>query len=161
MYEPKTGRAMAHRVVEALRQNSRVIVGDSPGRAGRPAFLQKLKELGLESAKFEDTVGRTCSGPRHDLICGKDSASVSDTPKELSVAIMDLDPSILPPDFIALSNALRKFHTKTVESARRVWNREGKTLTSNGCYSAEKTSWELFDTTTVCLKVEQRSGQIG
>jgi predicted nicotinamide N-methyase len=32
MYEPKTGVAMAHRAVEALRQNCRVIVGDSPGR---------------------------------------------------------------------------------------------------------------------------------
>jgi len=32
MYEPKTGIAMAHRAVEALRQNCRVIVGDSPGR---------------------------------------------------------------------------------------------------------------------------------
>jgi len=32
MYEPKTGIAMAHRAVEALRQNCRVIIGDSPGR---------------------------------------------------------------------------------------------------------------------------------
>ena len=32
MYEPKTGVAMAHRVVEALNAGSRVIVGCSPGR---------------------------------------------------------------------------------------------------------------------------------
>lgn len=32
MYEPKTGIAMAHRVVEALKTGSRVIVGCSPGR---------------------------------------------------------------------------------------------------------------------------------
>ncbi len=32
MYEPKTGIAMAHRVIEALRNGSRVIVGCSPGR---------------------------------------------------------------------------------------------------------------------------------
>ena len=32
MYEPKTGVAMAHRAVEALRNNCRVIIGDSPGR---------------------------------------------------------------------------------------------------------------------------------
>jgi predicted nicotinamide N-methyase len=32
MYEPKTGIAMAHRVVEALKYGSRVIVGCSPGR---------------------------------------------------------------------------------------------------------------------------------
>jgi predicted nicotinamide N-methyase len=95
MYEPKTGVAMAHRAVEALRQGSRVIVGDSPGRPGRPAFLQALKDLGVSGATFFDTVGRTCSGPRHELICGKDSTSVSDTPQELPVAIMDLNPSML------------------------------------------------------------------
>ena len=32
MYEPKTGIAMAYRAVEALRQNCRVVIGDSPGR---------------------------------------------------------------------------------------------------------------------------------
>lgn len=32
MYEPKTGIAMAHRVMEALNNGSRVIVGCSPGR---------------------------------------------------------------------------------------------------------------------------------
>lgn len=96
MYEPKTGIAMAHRVAEALKQGRRVIVGDSPGRAGRPAFLKALTELGVSpEAKFVDTIGRTCSGPRHDLMCGKGSTSVSDTPKELNVAIMDLDPSML------------------------------------------------------------------
>lgn len=97
MYEPKTGIAMAHRAVEALKQGSRVIVGDSPGRPGRPAFLKALKELGIQegAAVFQDTIGRTCSGPRHELICGKGSTSVSSTPKELPVAIMVLDPSML------------------------------------------------------------------
>jgi len=41
MYEPVTGRAMARRAVEALKRGSRVLIGDSPGRAGRPAFLYK------------------------------------------------------------------------------------------------------------------------
>lgn len=96
MYEPKTGIAMAHRAVEALKQGSRVLVGDSPGRPGRPAFLKALKELGVsDEAIFQDTIGRTCSGPRHELICGKGSTSVSATPKELPVAIMDLNPSML------------------------------------------------------------------
>ncbi len=96
MYEPKTGVAMAHRAVEALKQGSRVIVGDSPGRPGRPAFLKTLKDLGVsEQAIFVQTVGRTCSGPRHDLICGKGSTSVSEAPQELPVAIMDLKPSML------------------------------------------------------------------
>jgi predicted nicotinamide N-methyase len=96
MYAPKTGIAMAHRAVEALRRNSRVIVGDSPDRPGRPAFLKTLRELGVSSeAKFVDTIARTCSGPRHELICGKGSLSVSETPKDLVVAIMDLNPSML------------------------------------------------------------------
>ena len=94
MYEPKTGIAMAHRCVEALRNNCRVIVGDSPGRAGRPAFLQTLQELGVNGHVFQDTVGKTCSGPRHDLICGKGSTSVSEEPRELPVAIMLLEPGM-------------------------------------------------------------------
>jgi predicted nicotinamide N-methyase len=96
MYEPLTGIAMAHRAVDALKQGSRVIVGDSPGRPGRPAFLTELKHLGVsDAAVFQDTIGYTCSGPRHELICGKDSTSVSSTPKELPVAIMELNPSML------------------------------------------------------------------
>jgi predicted nicotinamide N-methyase len=95
MYEPKTGIAMAHRTVEALKRGSRVIVGDSPGRPGRPAFLAKLKELGVVGAEFHETVGRTCSGPRHELICGKGSTSVSETPQDLSVALLDLNPTML------------------------------------------------------------------
>ena len=95
MYEPKTGIAMAYRAVEALRRNSQVIVGDSPGRPGRPAFLKTLHQLGVVGAKFTDVVGRTCTGPRNELICGKGSTSVSDKPQELSVAIMDLNPNML------------------------------------------------------------------
>ena len=92
MYEPSTGRAMAKRAVEAIRQGRRVLVGDSPGRAGRPAFLDELQQLGLRNAVFVDTVGRTCAGPRHELICGKGSLSVSQTPGDLVVAIMDIRP---------------------------------------------------------------------
>ena len=92
MYEPNTGKALAHRVVEALKRGSRILVGDSPGRAGRPAFLEQLKELGVENAKFVDVPGWTVVGDRHNLICGKDSASVSKTPKQLMVSLMELDP---------------------------------------------------------------------
>jgi predicted nicotinamide N-methyase len=92
MYEPITGTAVALRTVEALRRGSRVLVGDSPGRAGRPAFLAELSRLGVHHEGFIDTVGRTCSGPRHELICGKGSTSISETPMELAVAILDLDP---------------------------------------------------------------------
>ena len=90
MYEPQTGIALAHRVVEALDRGSRVIIGDSPGRAGRPNFLETLQQLGVEDASFVETVGRTCTGPRHELICGKGSKSVSETEQDLEVAIMDL-----------------------------------------------------------------------
>ena len=90
MYEPVTGRAMARRAVEALQGGSRVLVGDSPGRAGRPAFLQELNELGVKG-EFVAVSGRTCSGDRHGLICGKDSSSVSESPKEMQVDVLDLD----------------------------------------------------------------------
>lgn len=93
MYEPETGRAMARRAVEALRAGSRVVVGDSPGRAGRPAFLDELKRLGV-NATFVDTIGSTLTGARHELICGKTSKTVSKDPEELVVAILDLDPTI-------------------------------------------------------------------
>ena len=94
MYEPKTGKAMARRTLEALKQNSRVIIGDSPGRPGRPAFLKELEKLGLSGpeVKFIPTIGQTCSGERHDLICGENSTSISKIPKDLEVAVMDLDP---------------------------------------------------------------------
>mmetsp|Transcript_21780 Transcript_21780/g.45972 ORF Transcript_21780/g.45972 Transcript_21780/m.45972 type:complete len:101 (+) Transcript_21780:756-1058(+) len=63
---------------------------------GRPAFLKTLRELGVDdSIDFEETIGKTCSGPRHDLICGKGSTSVSQTEQELSVALLDLKPSML------------------------------------------------------------------
>ena len=98
MYEPATGIAMAARAVEGLRAGMKVWIGDSPGRAGRPAFLQELRRLGVFSAAFVDVVGSTVTGKRHDLICGKGSTSVSEHPQPLTIAIMELDPSSnLPP----------------------------------------------------------------
>ena len=98
MYEPKTGKATAHRTVEALKRGSRVVIGCSPGRPGRPAFLEELKKLvpGID-AIFIDSEGTTCSGPRHELICGEGSTSISEKPKMLLVALMDLEPSSIPP----------------------------------------------------------------
>jgi len=98
MYEPKTGIAMANRAVEALRRGSRVIVGDSPGRPGRKAFLDELQRLGVKNAAFVDTIGYTCTGARHDLICGPQSTSVSKNRQELSVAVMELVPTLHLPD---------------------------------------------------------------
>ena len=94
MYEPQTGIAMAKRAVEAMSAGARVLVGDSPGRPGRKAFLEELERQGVGNAAFKDTVGYTCSGARNELICGKDSTSVSDTPQKLMVALMELDPTI-------------------------------------------------------------------
>lgn len=91
MYEPATGKALAHRVLEAMAAGARVLVGDSPGRAGRPAFLEELRVLGVE-ASFVDTLGSTVKGERNDLICGPNSPTVSNVPKDLIVAVMDLDP---------------------------------------------------------------------
>lgn len=98
MYEPKTGIAMAKRAVEALKLGAKVLVGDSPGRPGRKAFLEELELLGVVKAAFVDTVGYTCSGERHELICGKGSTSVSKKPEELMVAIMELDPKVHLPN---------------------------------------------------------------
>jgi predicted nicotinamide N-methyase len=98
MYEPATGRAMAVRALEALQNGSRVLIGDSPGRAGRPAFLQELERLGIKGAVFVDTVGSTVTGDRHDLICGKGSTTNSREPQELTVAIMELDPKLHLPN---------------------------------------------------------------
>lgn len=92
MYMPSTGRAMARRAVEALKRGSRLIVGDSPGRPGRPAFLEELDKLGVVG-EFVQVTGRTCCGERHDLICGDKSKSVSESPKEMTVDILDLDPT--------------------------------------------------------------------
>jgi predicted nicotinamide N-methyase len=91
MYQPKTGLAVAHPVAEALQNGCQVILGDNPGRPGRPTFLQTLNELGIHK-DFQDAVGKTCSGRRHDLNCGKGSTSVSEVPKELQVAIMHIQP---------------------------------------------------------------------
>jgi predicted nicotinamide N-methyase len=93
MYEPKTGIAAAIRTVEALKAGSRVIIGCSPGRPGRPYYSEKLKELlpGINT-EFQQVQGRTCSGPRNDLICGANSTSISSEPKPLTVALIDLCP---------------------------------------------------------------------
>jgi predicted nicotinamide N-methyase len=93
LYEPVTGRALAQRVVQALRRGSRVVIGDSPGRAGRPAFLEELERCGVAHAAFLDVRGWTVTGERHELICGKGSTSRTSTIQELAIAVLDLDPS--------------------------------------------------------------------
>ena len=60
MYEPGTGVAMAHRALEALRAGSRVIIGCSPGRKGRPFFEKELRNLLPKvNVIFFDSIGTT------------------------------------------------------------------------------------------------------
>ena len=92
LYEPKTGRGLALRVVQALDAGSEVWIADSPGRAGRPAFLQELASLGVQDVAFEDVKGWTVTGDRHELICGPKSTSKSIDPEELTVAFLQLKP---------------------------------------------------------------------
>ena len=100
MYEPKTGKAMAMRAVEALKQNSTIIIADSPGRPGRINFLNELKDAYGINNEFVDYSGLKCVGYRNDLICGKNSTSMSSSNDNksveagLDIAIMDLDPNI-------------------------------------------------------------------
>lgn len=103
MYEPKTGKAMAMRAMEALKQNSRIIIADSPGRPGRINFLNELKDSYGINNEFVTYHGLKCSGYRNDLICGKNSTSISSSGNDdddddslengLDIAIMDLNPN--------------------------------------------------------------------
>lgn len=94
MYEPKTGIATALRTAEALKAGSRVIIGCSPGRPGKPKFKETLKNLLPEiDTNFKYIKGRSCLGPRNELICGRNSESASDTFRDLDVALLDLNPA--------------------------------------------------------------------
>jgi predicted nicotinamide N-methyase len=108
LYEPQTGRALAHAVVQALERGSRVLIGDSPGRAGRPAFLKELQALGVPAAVFTDVPGWTVTGERHDLICGPGSTSVSAAPQPLRVALLELDPVRHAPTVVAAATREEK-----------------------------------------------------
>lgn len=96
LYEPVTGKAVAMRVVQALQAGMTVVIGDSPGRAGRPSFLAELRRWNITAVDFANVTGRTVTGARHELICGKNSTSVSaqhQPPVPLTVAILELHPS--------------------------------------------------------------------
>jgi len=97
LYEKSTGIALAKRCIEALERGSRVVIGCSPGRPGRPAFLEELKRLNprMKEVDFVDLEGSTCTGERNSLICGADSSSISDEPEMLVIALMDLTPDCL------------------------------------------------------------------
>lgn len=51
--------------------------------------------MSIPNVDFVEVDGTTCSGPRNSLICGEGSGSVSPEPKQLKVALLDLEPSSL------------------------------------------------------------------
>lgn len=97
LYEKSTGIALAKRTIEGLERGSRVVIGCSPGRPGRPAFLKELQRLNsnMKDVNFVNVEGSTCTGERNSLICGKGSTSISDEPQKLLIALMDLKPECL------------------------------------------------------------------
>eukprot|EP00956_Cyclotella_meneghiniana_P026495 scaffold57394_cov66-Cyclotella_meneghiniana.AAC.1 len=99
LYEKSTGIALAKRCIEALERGSQVVIGCSPGRPGRPAFLEELRRSlnpnKMKDVDFVDVEGTTCSGERNSLICGEGSTSINVEPKKLLVALMDLKPDCL------------------------------------------------------------------
>ena len=95
LYEKKTGIALAKRTIEALERGSRVVIGCSPGRPGRPAFIEELQRLISKDVNFVDVEGTTCTGERNSLICGEGSTSISKEPQALQVALLDLTPDCL------------------------------------------------------------------
>lgn len=98
LYEKSTGVALAKRTIEALERGSRIVIGCSPGRPGRPAFLEELRRLNsniMNDVNFVDVEGTTCTGERNSLICGEGSTCISKEPQAVIVALLDLTPDIL------------------------------------------------------------------
>jgi predicted nicotinamide N-methyase len=78
LYDKELGIAVARRVKEARDRNSKIIIGDSPNRLGRPYMLAELSSLGI-NCSFTFVDGMTVSGARHSLI--------STTPQRLPVSM--------------------------------------------------------------------------
>jgi len=78
MYEPATAITLAQRVVEALAAGCQVVIGDSPGGDGWPAFLHALRhQWHVLYADFVDMVGYTVRGERNDSMCGPSSTALT------------------------------------------------------------------------------------
>lgn len=76
LYDKELGNAVALRVLDAIRRKSKVIVGDSPSRMGRPFFLATLKAHGVDCS-FTFLEGSTVVGHRNSLISTSAASSVS------------------------------------------------------------------------------------
>ncbi len=110
LYDTTTALALAQRIVSWLdarhETNVQIIIGDSPGRIGRPTFLQELQRHGYytsshDSSDHHDMVppnhssfvtktvvmGQPVTTPRNELICGPTSVSRSSDPQPLEIDI--------------------------------------------------------------------------
>lgn len=81
-YLEETAVGLAHRTAQALAQGSRVIIGDSPERPGRPVFLETLQEL-------------TGINVEQDVPIIESSGVALDLGHELPVTILDIQPTIV------------------------------------------------------------------
>lgn len=103
LYSPYLGEQVAKRVYEALSRGSKVVIGDSPNRPGRPKFLECLNAMlenkwiseGKEKEKFvpvdfEWREGRAVSGYRHSLISTSHKHSGDDKFSVLPIGLLHL-----------------------------------------------------------------------
>jgi predicted nicotinamide N-methyase len=87
LYDASLGIAVAHRIKEAVDRGTKVIIGDSPGRPGRPYMLEKLKELLPDKVcDFKTVDGYTINRERHSMI----STSTTQDPKTISISILEV-----------------------------------------------------------------------
>jgi predicted nicotinamide N-methyase len=98
LYEFRTGRGLADLAIRALRAGMDVLVADSPGRPGRPVFLDRVNQSLKVPVAFTTIPGSTITEARHDLICGVGSTTISETPKPLPIALLELHPAMLKED---------------------------------------------------------------
>ena len=118
LYEKVTALALAQRILHIRNfyknENIQIIIGDSPGRIGRPVFLEELQKQHWKDdttannnsnnnnattttphAAFMKTtmvLGQTMTTPRNELICGPTSKSISSTndPKSIEIDILHI-----------------------------------------------------------------------
>jgi predicted nicotinamide N-methyase len=84
MYDRSLGIAVANRILESTRRGSKVIIGDSPSRLGRPFMLAELHRNGVE-CEFKFVEGTTVLGNRHSLISSTPAES-----KPISMGLLEL-----------------------------------------------------------------------
>lgn len=84
LYDKDLGIAVARRILEAMKRGSKIIVGDSPSRLGRPFMLAELAKAGVD-CKFVFVDGESVQGKRHSLI-----SSPPKQPMPISMGLLEL-----------------------------------------------------------------------